>query len=78
MEKGSGEAIIDGVLNSISDGTGIIIPAGANHNIVNTGLVPMKLYTIYSPPNHRDGTVHHTRADAVKDNEHFDGVTTEV
>lgn len=78
VEKGSGEAIIDGVLNSISDGTGIIIPAGANHNIVNTGLVPMKLYTIYSPPNHRDGTVHHTRADAEKDNEHFDGVTTEV
>ncbi|MGA2403530.1 MAG: cupin domain-containing protein, partial [Syntrophobacteraceae bacterium] len=50
---------------------------GTNHNIINTGSVPLKLYTLYAPPNHRDGVVHHTRADAETDNEHFDGKTTE-
>jgi mannose-6-phosphate isomerase-like protein (cupin superfamily) len=48
-----------------------------NHNIINTGSVPLKLYTLYAPPNHRDGVVHHTRKDAEADNEHFDGKTTE-
>ena len=47
------------------------------NNIINTDSVPLKLYTLYSPPNHRDGVVHHTRADAEADNEHFDGKTTE-
>ena len=51
--------------------------AGTNHNIINTGSVPLKLYTLYAPPNHRDGVVHHTRTEAEKDNEHFDGKTTE-
>ena len=55
----------------------IIVPAGARHNIVNTGTAPLKLYTIYSPPNHRDGVVHHSRDDAKADNEKFDGKTTE-
>ena len=50
---------------------------GANHNIINTGSVPLKLYTLYAPPNHRDGVVHHTRDDAEADSEHFDGKTTE-
>ena len=50
---------------------------GANHNIVNTGSAPLKLYTLYAPPNHRDGVVHHTCAEAEADNEHFDGTTTE-
>jgi hypothetical protein len=45
--------------------------------IINTGSVPLKLYTLYAPPNHRDGVVHHTRDDAEADNEHFDGKTTE-
>jgi oxalate decarboxylase/phosphoglucose isomerase-like protein (cupin superfamily) len=53
------------------------VPAGAKHNIINTGSVPLKLYTLYAPPNHRDGVVHHTRADVEADNEHFDGKTTE-
>jgi len=77
VEEGAGEAVIDGVRTAIQAGFAIIIPGGATHNIINTGTVPMKLYTIYSPPNHRDGVVHHTRAEAEADNEHFDGKTTE-
>ena len=77
VEEGSGEAVIDGVRTAIRAGFAIIIPGGTNHNIINTGTVPMKLYTIYSPPNHRDGVVHHTRAEAEAENEHFDGKTTE-
>jgi len=74
---GSGEAVLDGVRTAIRAGYSVIVPEGANHNIINTGTVSMKLYTIYSPPNHRDGVIHHTRADAEADNEHFDGKTTE-
>ena len=77
VEEGSGEAILDGVRTPIRAGFAVLVPAGMNHNIINTGSVPLKLYTIYSPPNHRDGVVHHTRADAEADNEHFDGKTTE-
>ena len=51
--------------------------ASTRRRIINTGGVPLKLYTLYSPPNHRDGVVHHTRADAEADNEHFDGKTSE-
>jgi mannose-6-phosphate isomerase-like protein (cupin superfamily) len=77
VEEGMGEAILDGVHTAIEAGFAVLIPAGANHNIINTGSVPMKLYTLYPPPNHRDGVVHHTRADAEQDTEHFDGKTTE-
>lgn len=77
VEEGSGEAVLDGVRTPIRAGFAVVVPAGTNHNIINTGSVPMKLYTLYSPPNHRDGVVHHTRADAVADHEHFDGNTTE-
>jgi len=77
VEEGTGEAFLDGVNKKISAGFAVLVPAGMKHNIINTGSVPLKLYTIYSPPNHRDGVVHHTRADAEKDNEHFDGKTTE-
>jgi mannose-6-phosphate isomerase-like protein (cupin superfamily) len=77
VEEGSGQAILDGVTTQISDGFAIVIPAGTKHNIINTGTNPLKLYTIYSPPNHRDGIVDHTRADALKDKEHFDGKTSE-
>ena len=48
-----------------------------NHNIINTGTVPMKLYTLYAPPNHRDGVIHKSRSDAEGDTEHFNGKTTE-
>jgi mannose-6-phosphate isomerase-like protein (cupin superfamily) len=77
VEEGSGEAVLDGVRTEIRAGFAVLIPAGTNHNIINTGTVPLKLYTIYSPPNHRDGVVHHTRKEAEADNEHFDGKTTE-
>lgn len=77
VEKGSGEAILDGVSTAIREGFAIVVPAGTNHNIVNTGSTPLKLYTLYAPPNHRDGVVHHTREDAEADDEHFDGKTTE-
>ena len=77
VEEGTGEAVLDGVRTVIGTGFAVLIPAGTNHNIINTGSVPLKLYTLYAPPNHRDGVVHHTRAEAEKDNEHFDGKTTE-
>ena len=77
VEEGTGEAILDGARTALKAGFAVIVPAGANHNIINTGSVPLKLYTIYAPPNHRDGVVHHARADAEADNEHFDGKTTE-
>jgi len=77
VEGGTGEAVLDGIRTAISAGFAVLVPAGTNHNIRNTGSVPLKLYTLYAPPNHRDGVVHHTRADAEADNEHFDGKTTE-
>ena len=77
VEEGTGEAILDGARTAIQAGFAVVVPAGAKHNIINTGRVPLKLYTIYAPPNHRDGVVHHTREDAETDNEHFDGKTTE-
>jgi mannose-6-phosphate isomerase-like protein (cupin superfamily) len=77
VEEGAGEAVLDGVRTAISAGFAVLVPAGTNHNIINTGSAPMKLYTLYAPPNHRDGVVHHTRAEAEADNEDFDGKTTE-
>lgn len=77
IEAGSGEAILDGLPTKISAGFGLIVPAGASHNLINTGALPMKLYTLYSPPNHRNGVVHKTRAEAESDDEEFDGITTE-
>lgn len=77
VEEGTGEAVLDGIRTAISAGFAVLVPAGAHHNIINTGDIPLKLYTLYAPPNHRDGVVHHTRADAEADNEHFDGKTTE-
>ena len=77
VEEGSGEAVLDGVRTEIRAGFAVLVPAGTKHNITNTGKAPLKLYTLYAPPNHRDGVVHHTRADAEADSEHFDGKTTE-
>jgi mannose-6-phosphate isomerase-like protein (cupin superfamily) len=77
VEEGSGEAVLDGVRTPIRAGFAVLVPAGTRHNIVNTGAAPLKLYTLYAPPNHRDGVVHHTRADAEADSEHFDGKTSE-
>lgn len=77
VEEGTGEAVLDGVRTAISGGVALLVPAGTNHNIINTGSVSLKLYTLYAPPNHQGGVVHRTRADAETDDEHFDGKTTE-
>ena len=79
VEKGKGKAVLDGIENDIADGSAIIIPQGTLHNIINTSEdEPMKLYTLYAPPNHRHGTVHKTKAEAEADEtEHFDGATSE-
>lgn len=76
-EAGEGKAILDGVEHAISGGFAILVPSGARHNIINTSTAAMKLYTVYSPPNHKEGTIHATKADAESGEEHFDGVTTE-
>ena len=77
VEEGTGEAVLDGVRTAIRAGFAVLVPAGTNHNIINTGSVPLKLYTLYAPPNHRDGVVHPARDDAEADDEQFDGKTME-
>ena|ERR1700730_15024962 len=77
VEKGKGEVWIDGHRSKIKSDAAIIVPAGARHNIVNTGEKPLRLYTLYAPPEHRDGIVRATKTDADAEEEHFDGKTTE-
>ena len=77
VEEGEGKAVLDGIEHRIKPGFAILVPAGTRHNIINGPSGPMKLYTLYAPPNHRDGIVHATKADAEVDKEHFDGKTTE-
>ena len=78
IEKGEGKCIIDGNEYVISDGSAIVVPAGAEHNVINTSSVEdLKLYTIYSPAHHKDGIVRATKEEAEKNEEEFDGVTTE-
>ena len=78
FEKGQGKVTIDDVEHLVRDGDGVIVPAGARHNVVNVSKsMDLKLYTIYSPPEHQDGTIRHTKRDAKTREEHFDGNTTE-
>lgn len=77
VEEGEGEVLIDGKRTPIEDDMAVVIPAGARHNVINTGKKPLKLYTIYGPPEHVDGTVHKTKQEADASHEHFDGKTTE-
>jgi mannose-6-phosphate isomerase-like protein (cupin superfamily) len=77
VEEGEGNAVLDGIEHRIKPGFAILVPAGTRHNIINGSSGPMKLYTLYAPPNHHDGVVHATKADAEADKEHFDGKTTE-
>lgn len=66
FEAGEGKAVLNGEESSLKDGDVVIVPAGTNHNIINTSPTnPLKLYTVYSPANHPDGTIHKTRAEAV-------------
>jgi mannose-6-phosphate isomerase-like protein (cupin superfamily) len=77
VEKGEGEVWIDGRETKIKSDVAIVVPAGARHNVRNTGVQPLKLYTLYAPPEHAEGTVHVTKADAQASHEHFDGKTSE-
>jgi mannose-6-phosphate isomerase-like protein (cupin superfamily) len=77
VEMGKGEVLIDGKRHAVEADDAIIVPAGARHNVVNKGTEPLRLYTLYAPPEHKDGTVHVTKAEADADDEHFDGKTTE-
>jgi mannose-6-phosphate isomerase-like protein (cupin superfamily) len=74
VEAGTGEALIDGQKHALSDGVAIVIPAGAQHNVTNTSKSePLRLYTLYSPPEHPDGTVHKTKAEADEYEKHHHG-----
>ncbi len=78
FEKGEGKVIIDGIEHRVKDGDAVIVPAGARHNVMNTSKrANLRLYTIYSPPEHQDGVVRHTKKEAMASEEHFDGRTTE-
>ena len=79
FEAGSGEVLIDGKASKIEDDFGVIVPAGARHNVKNTGAEPLKFYTIYGPPEHKDKRVHKTKAQAEADHDkdEWDGETTE-
>lgn len=77
VEAGKGEVWIDGNKTKIESDFAVVVPAGARHNIKNTGKEPLKVYTLYGPPEHADGTVHTTKADALASEEHFAGQTTE-
>lgn len=77
VERGSGVAILDGVSHDLADGSVVVVPAGTQHNLINQGAEAMKLYTLYMPPHHRDGVIHHSKAEAEADSEHFDGRTSE-
>ncbi len=79
IEGGSGEVVIDGKAHAIADDDAIIVPAGARHNVRNTGDAPLKLYSIYGPPEHKDGVVHQDKAQAERDHDddEWKGETTE-
>jgi mannose-6-phosphate isomerase-like protein (cupin superfamily) len=75
VESGEGEVVIDDTRKKIKDDDAIIVPAGARHNVINTGKKPLQLYTIYGPPEHQEGVIAETKDDV--EEEHFDGETTE-
>ncbi|HUX35897.1 MAG TPA: cupin domain-containing protein [Candidatus Paceibacterota bacterium] len=78
FEQGTGKVVIDGLERPAANGDAFIVPAGSQHNVVNTSETePMKFYTIYSPAHHKDGVVFRTKEEADKSTEHFDGITTE-
>src|SRR5512136_1093553 len=78
FEEGEGVVIIDGTKHKVTDGSGVVVPSGAKHNVVNTSRTKdLKLYTIYSPPEHMDKVVRKTKQEAMARPEHFKGKTTE-
>lgn len=78
VESGVGKAVLSGEDHPIGDGSVVVVPAGTKHNIINTSEdSKMKLYTLYSPPNHRLDVAHITKEEAMKDDEYFDGQLSE-
>ncbi|KKP93135.1 MAG: hypothetical protein UR98_C0009G0013 [Parcubacteria group bacterium GW2011_GWA1_36_12] len=78
FEKGQGKCIIDGNEYEVKDGTAVVVPAGSQHNVINTSVTDrLNLYTIYSPAHHKDGIVRKTKAEAEADGPEFDGKTSE-
>jgi len=78
VEKGNGKCVIDGNEYTLADGDAVVVPSGAKHNVMNVSATEdLKLYTIYSPPHHKDGIVRATKKDAADNKEEFDGNTTE-
>jgi mannose-6-phosphate isomerase-like protein (cupin superfamily) len=77
VEKGKGQIVIDGVIRKIKKDDAIVVPAGARHNLINSGKTPLKLSTLYGPPNHLDQLIQATRQEAAASKETFAGVTTE-
>ena len=79
IEEGSGIVEIDGVPNHVEDDFAVIVPAGARHNVRNTGSGALRLYTIHAPPEHLDGIVQSTKAEADRRHPHeeWDGRTSE-
>lgn len=78
VEQGTGVAILNDIEHDLADGSAIVVPIGTQHNVINTGSTDMKLYSLYMPPHHLDGTIHTTKADAEADTaDEFDGKTTE-
>ncbi len=79
LEQGEGKVVLNGVEHDISDGMAVVVPAGVRHNIINTSpSLELKLYSLYSPPDHKDGTLHINKDEALADTmDHFDGKTTE-
>ena len=75
IEQGKAKVILNGTEHEVEDDFAIVIPAGTEHNVISTGDVPLKLYSVYSPPEHKHGTVHTTKADDAE--EHFDGTISE-
>ena len=78
FEKGQGKCIIDGNEYNVGEGVAVVVPTGAKHNIINTSKTDyLKLYTIYSPPHHKNGIIRATKEEAEANEAEFDGVTTE-
>ncbi len=78
FEEGKGLVVIDEVKNEVKDGMAVVVPSGAKHNVINTSKKnDLKLYTIYSPPEHQDKVVRHTKQEAMDNEEHYDGKPTE-
>ena len=76
FEAGQGKVVLDGIAHEVKADDAVVIPEGTRHNVINTGADDLKLYTVYAPPEHKDGTVEATKAD--EHEEHFDGTTSKA